>query len=123
MRKNKVNIIPTKDFDEAQKTALELNMPLFNKYRHIFIDVDTKDGVTLSVNFNGTPVTFALIPRDNSSPECIDIRVHHLYGDHKNVNDIDVPNQKAIMFKNGRSNPIDGDLLTVLIHKDHLENK
>jgi len=118
---SELQITPTKDYDEAQVVAEELDMPLFNGYRHVFIDIDTEKGVTLSVCFNGIPTTFSFIPRGDGSPECVDIRVQHKHGTHKNANDVDVPNQPVMTISNGRVTHHKAvDLTAVLLNPEYL---
>ena len=121
---SELNIIPTNDYDEAVDMGRRLDMPLFNSHRHVFIEMDTADGITLSVNFNGTPMTLSFVPRDDRSPECVDIMVQH---DQKQVecnpgDERTAPIQKATMFHGGLKRvQVEGALLTVLVHPEHLQ--
>jgi len=117
---SKFNIIATQSPEHAEEIAKQLDMPTFSHYRHVFIQSEDK-GLTLSVDFHGVTTTLSFVPRDDSSPECMDVRVHHQYGSHKNCNDVDVPNQACMIFEQGRGKrETTFDLLAVLLNPEYL---
>ena len=116
---NLLSVTPAEQVEEAGETW---QLPTFNRYKHVFMQIDTDRGVTLSVDFNGTPVTLSFVPGQGCTSECIDIKVHHPWGNHSNVNGKSIPNQKVIMFRQSSPYVLKGDLLTVLCSREHLRS-
>jgi len=111
--------------EEAVDKAHELGMKTFNEGEHVFAKIQTKETVTLSVNFNGRLVTLSFVPRENAKslvppPECIDIQVHHDLIQRRTPSNKDVPQQKAILFNGGERQMLTGTLLAVLLNDEYL---
>jgi hypothetical protein len=120
-----IDVDVTETWEQAEELAKRWNRPTFNLGPHLFVDVKHIDVFTITARYNGIDVTFGFVPRDRSTgdPECVDIRVHHDYGTHKNVNGEDVPNQRAIMIKNGRTRHENFDLVGILLNSEYLRKE